>query len=77
MILWGAVAVVVLLRLLPVLPGYLSAAAVGDPTRLPVDLLAVTSGRVDTRFLHAARSRGIPVHVWTLNRAERMVDLRS
>ena len=56
----------------------LRAASYGLPVgELPGDCVQVpttTGGRtlVDSRFLHAAHERGLPVHVWTVDEADEM-----
>ena len=49
--------------------GLLVATAVGDLTRLDVDFLAVNSGMANPRFVRRARTRGMPLYVWTVNDA--------
>lgn len=61
--------------LAPEIPvGYAAAAAVGDPTRLPVDFLALSRRAASSSLLRTARRRGIPVHIWTVNRARAMAE---
>jgi glycerophosphoryl diester phosphodiesterase len=55
--------------------GYVSAAAVGDPTRLPVRFLAVSRAAATPRLQRAARERGIDLQVWTVNRTTVMAEL--
>jgi glycerophosphoryl diester phosphodiesterase len=55
--------------------GYVSAAAVGDLTRLPVQFLAVARPRVTPRLLRTAGERGVEVHAWTVNQATTMAEL--
>jgi glycerophosphoryl diester phosphodiesterase len=55
--------------------GYVSAAAVGDPTRLPVRFLAVSRAAATPRLLRSARERGLEVQVWTVNRTTTMAEL--
>jgi glycerophosphoryl diester phosphodiesterase len=55
--------------------GYVSAAAVGDLTRLPVDFLAVARGAATPRLLRAAQERDVRVYVWTVNQAAAMAEL--
>jgi glycerophosphoryl diester phosphodiesterase len=65
-----------LATLAPELPvGYVSAAAVGDLTRLPVQFLAVARPRVTPRLLRTAGERDVEVHAWTVNRASTMAEL--
>jgi glycerophosphoryl diester phosphodiesterase len=54
--------------------GYVAAVAAGDLTRLPVGLLAVPRSLASDRLIRSARREGIEVHVWTLNRAETMLE---
>jgi glycerophosphoryl diester phosphodiesterase len=69
-------AVLQLAALAPEVPvGYVSAAAVGDLTRLPVQFLAVARPRVTSRLLRTAGERGIEVHAWTVNQATAMAEL--
>lgn len=55
--------------------GYVSAAAVGDLTRLPVQFLAVARPRLTPRLLRTAGERDVEVHAWTVNRASTMAEL--
>jgi glycerophosphoryl diester phosphodiesterase len=55
--------------------GYVSAAAVGDPTRLPVSFLAVSRAAATPRLLRSARERGVSIQVWTINRSTVMAEL--
>lgn len=55
--------------------GYVAAATVGEPTRLPVRFLAVSRQNATPRLIRAAQARGVEVHAWTVNRADEMADL--
>jgi glycerophosphoryl diester phosphodiesterase len=55
--------------------GYAAAAAVGDPSRLPVDFLALSRPASTPALLRSARRRGVEVHVWTVNRAVAMAEV--
>jgi glycerophosphoryl diester phosphodiesterase len=55
--------------------GYAAAATVGDPTRLPVDFLALSRPAATRSALDASRGRGIDVHVWTVNRAAGIAEV--
>lgn len=55
--------------------GYAAAAAVGDPSRLPVDFLALSRSAATPALLRSALDRGIEVHVWTVNRAAAMAEV--
>jgi glycerophosphoryl diester phosphodiesterase len=55
--------------------GFVSAAVVGDPTRLPVHFLAVSRAAATPRLLRSARERGLDVQVWTVNRTTTMAEL--
>lgn len=55
--------------------GYAAAAAVGDPTRLPVDFLALSRRAATPSAVRAAHRRGLDVHVWTVNRAAGMAEV--
>jgi glycerophosphoryl diester phosphodiesterase len=55
--------------------GYVSAAAVGDLTRLPVSFLAVARPAVTPRLLRSAADRNMAVHAWTVNRPTTMAEL--
>jgi glycerophosphoryl diester phosphodiesterase len=55
--------------------GYVSAAAVGDLTRLPVNFLAVARSAATPRLLRGARERDVRVYVWTVNQAAAMAEL--
>lgn len=54
--------------------GYASAVAVGDVSRLPVEMLAVARGRATRALIRAARRREMEVHVWTVNEVRPMVE---
>jgi glycerophosphoryl diester phosphodiesterase len=47
--------------------GFLSAAAIGNLTRIDADFLAVNSGLATRSLIRAAHRRGQEVHVWTIN----------
>ncbi len=55
--------------------GYVTAAAIGDMTRLPVDFVAVAGGRITPALLRDAAAAGIAVHAWTINSPVAVVDL--
>ena len=55
--------------------GYVSGVSLGNLSQLDVDFLAVTRRAATPRLLKAARRQGMPVHVWTINRKEDMIDL--
>jgi glycerophosphoryl diester phosphodiesterase len=55
--------------------GYVAAATVGEPTRLPVRILAVPRARATPRFIRSAHERGLEVHAWTINRPAEMAEL--
>ncbi len=58
--------------------GYIVARAVGDPTRLNVDFLSINRTLATESLIASAKSRNMPVHVWTVNTPEqtdRMVEL--
>lgn len=72
----SVVAVEQLAALAPDIPvGYVSAAGVGDLTRLPVQFLAVARARATPRLLRVAGAAGVDVQVWTVNRAAVMAEL--
>jgi glycerophosphoryl diester phosphodiesterase len=58
-----------------IVTGYLTAVAVGDISRLPVQFLAVARQRATPRLIRAARDRGLEVHVWTVNRPATIVHV--
>ncbi len=47
--------------------GYVSAAAVGDITRLPIDFLSVFHQNITPELMRSARNRGQKVYAWTVN----------
>jgi glycerophosphoryl diester phosphodiesterase len=57
--------------------GYVSAVAVGNISRLPVDLVAVNQRRLTAQLLREARQHGRQVHVWTVNAVPAMIDLMA
>ncbi len=63
-------------RIAPELPlGYVSAFAVGDISRLPVDFLAVSGPSISSSLMRRADEAGMEVHAWTINDLGTMVDL--
>jgi glycerophosphoryl diester phosphodiesterase len=52
--------------------GHIVAHAVGDISRLDVDVLSVNTRLVTADFMRAAQQRGKEVHVWTVNDPKRM-----
>lgn len=55
--------------------GYVAAATVGEPARLPVQFLAVSRQRATPRLIRVAHARDKEVHAWTVNRATEMAVL--
>jgi glycerophosphoryl diester phosphodiesterase len=55
--------------------GLLAAKAIGQPSRLPFDFLAVESRIATHRFIHAAHVAHKPVYVWTVNDPQRMIRM--
>jgi glycerophosphoryl diester phosphodiesterase len=55
--------------------GLLVAKAVGQPSRLPFDFLAVESRMATRSFIRAAHAANKPVYVWTVNDPQRMIRL--
>jgi glycerophosphoryl diester phosphodiesterase len=55
--------------------GYLASVAVGTPTALPVQFLAVSRRLATPRFIRDADARRVPVHVWTINQADALVEV--
>ena len=55
--------------------GLLAAKAIGDPSRLPFDFLAVESRMATRSFIRAAHAAHKPVYVWTVNDPQRMVRM--
>lgn len=57
-------------QLAPDIPvGYVSALAVGDLSRLPVNFLAINQQAVNVNLLQTARQRNLQIYPWTVNRA--------
>ncbi|MCC5790821.1 MAG: glycerophosphoryl diester phosphodiesterase membrane domain-containing protein [Opitutales bacterium] len=54
--------------------GYVASIAVGDLRQLPVDFLAVPRQIGTPRFIRSAHNRGMEVHLWTLNRADTILN---
>lgn len=55
--------------------GLLLARAVGDPSKLEADFLAVPASVATRRFIRHAHARGKPVYAWTVNDPHQMVRL--
>lgn len=55
--------------------GLLTAKAIGDLTRVPVDFLAVEKAMATRRFIRAAHRAGKPVYVWTVDDPAPMVRM--
>lgn len=55
--------------------GLLAAKAIGQPSRLPYDFLAVESRMATRRFIRAAHAARKPVYVWTVNDPQRMIRM--
>ena len=55
--------------------GLLAAKALGEPSRLPFDFLAVESRMATRSFIRAAHAAHKPVYVWTVNDPQRMVRM--
>jgi glycerophosphoryl diester phosphodiesterase len=55
--------------------GLLAAKAIGEPSRLPFDFLAVESRMATRTFIRAAHAAHKPVYVWTVNDPQRMVRM--
>ncbi|TVQ27600.1 MAG: hypothetical protein EA383_02255 [Spirochaetaceae bacterium] len=63
-------------ELAPDIPrGYVTAATIGNMTRLPVDFVAVAGGRITPALLRDAAAAGIDVHAWTINSPAAVIDL--
>lgn len=54
--------------------GYVASVAVGDLSRLQVDMLLVTRRMATNRLVRSARREEMEVHVWTLNAASDMLE---
>ena len=55
--------------------GLLAAKAIGEPSRLPFDFLAVESRMATRSFIPTAHAAHKPVYVWTVNDPQRMVRM--
>jgi glycerophosphoryl diester phosphodiesterase len=55
--------------------GLLAAKAIGDPSRLPFDFLAVESRMATRSFIRSAHAAHKPVYVWTVNDPQRMIRM--
>jgi glycerophosphoryl diester phosphodiesterase len=55
--------------------GLLAAKAIGEPSRLPFDFLAVESRMATRSFIRTAHAAHKPVYVWTVNDPQRMVRM--
>ena len=55
--------------------GLLAAKAIGEPSRLPFDFLAVESRMATRSFIRNAHAAHKPVYVWTVNDPQRMVRM--
>jgi glycerophosphoryl diester phosphodiesterase len=55
--------------------GLLAAKAIGEPSRLPFDFLAVESRMATRAFIRTAHAAHKPVYVWTVNDPQRMVRM--
>ena len=55
--------------------GYIVSSAVGDLTRLDVDVLSVRDALATPRFVDEAKRRGKAVHAWTVDRPKDMTRL--
>jgi glycerophosphoryl diester phosphodiesterase len=55
--------------------GLLAAKAIGQPSRLPFDFLAVESRTATRSFIRAAHAARKPVYVWTVNDPQRMIRM--
>ena len=55
--------------------GYVSAAAVGDISRLPVHFLSVFHPNISNELLRNSRDRGMAIYAWTVNNREDMITV--
>ena len=55
--------------------GYVSAAAVGDISRLPVDFLSVNHINITDALIRSSRERGMAIYAWTVNNREDMITV--
>jgi len=63
-------------ELAPEIPiGQIVTAAVGDVTRLDVDLLSINQSRVSPGVVRANRAAGLATHVWTVNNIDDMSQM--
>lgn len=62
-------------NLAPEIPlGFVASIALGDLRQLPVDFLAVPRQVGTSRMIRAAHERDLAVHLWTLNRADTILQ---
>ncbi|MEX2572676.1 MAG: glycerophosphodiester phosphodiesterase family protein [Balneolaceae bacterium] len=55
--------------------GYISAIAIGDISRTPVDFLAINRQGISSGLIRNARHRNMDVYAWTVNRGDAMAEL--
>jgi glycerophosphoryl diester phosphodiesterase len=55
--------------------GFIVFRAVGDVAELPVDLLSINAGYITREMVERLHAAGKPVHVWTVNDREGMLDM--
>ena len=62
-------------QLAPEIPvGFVASLSVGNLRRMPVDFLAISRNLATPRLIRDAHARDMEIHIWTLNRADTILD---